>query len=39
MSNRTTYYERYKERILNRAKEYCQNNKKVWREKVRNQYR
>ena len=27
VSHRTTYYQRNRERILNRGKEYCENNK------------
>ena len=38
MSDRTTYYQRNRERTLNWAKEY-QNNKDVLREKARNKYR
>ena len=39
MSDRTTYYQRKRERILNRAKEYYKNNKETFREKARNKYR
>ena len=39
MSDRTTYYQRKRERILNRAKEYYKNNKETLREKARNKYR
>ena len=35
----TTYYQKNKEVILNRTKDYCQNNKEVLREKARNKYR
>ena len=34
-----TYYERNKDLILNRAKEFDENNKDVLREKARNKYR
>ena len=36
MSDRTTYYETIRETILNRAKEYYENNKKILTEKTRN---
>ena len=39
MRDRTTYYQRNRERILNRAKEYYKNNKEMLREKARNKYR
>ena len=35
----TTYYQRNREVILNRATEYYQNNRKVLRAKARNKYR
>ena len=35
----TTYYQKNKEVMLNRTKDYCQNNKEVLREKARNKYR
>ena len=35
----TTYYQRNREVILNRAKDYYENNKKLLREKVKNKYR
>ena len=35
----TTYYKRNRETILNRAKEYYENNKEILREKARNKYR
>ena len=35
----TTYYQRNREIILNRAKDYCKNTKEVLREKARNKYR
>ena len=35
----TTYYKRNREAILNRAKEYYENNKEILREKARNKYR
>ena len=35
----TTYYQRNREVMLNRANEYYQNNKVVLREKSRNKYR
>ena len=34
-----TYYQRKREKMLNRAKYYYKNNKKVLREKARNKYR
>ena len=34
-----TYYQRNRKTILNRAKEYCENNKELLREKVKNKYR
>ena len=39
MRDRTTHYQRNRERILNRAKEYYKNNKEMLREKARNKYR
>ena len=35
----TTYYQRNREVILNRAKDYYENNKKLLREKVKIKYR
>ena len=35
----TTYYQRNREMILNRANEYYKNNKEVLREKAKNKYR
>ena len=35
----TSYYQRHKERILNRAKLYCENDNEVSRKKARNKYR
>ena len=37
----TTYYKKNREVILNRAKDYCENNKELLRERERtkNQYR
>ena len=32
---KTTYYQRYRETILNTAKDYYENNKEVLREKVK----
>ena len=37
--SKTTYYQKNREIILNRAKEYCGNNKEVLREKARGKYR
>ena len=34
----TTYYERNKDLILNRANIYCKNNKEVLREKAKNKH-
>ena len=35
----TTYYQRNREVMLNRANEYCKNNKEVLREKGKHKYR
>ena len=35
----TTYYQRNREVMLNRANEYYENNKEVLREKAKNKYR
>ena len=35
----TTYYERNREVILNRAIDYFENNKKLLRERAKNKYR
>ena len=35
----TTYYHKNREVILNRTNEYCENNKKVLREKAKHKYR
>ena len=35
----TTYYQRNRETILNRAKDYYKNNKEVLKDTVRNNYR
>ena len=37
--NETAYCQRNREKILSRAKDYYQNNKKVLRDKARNKYR
>ena len=34
-----TYYQRNRGVILNRAKDYCENNKELLRERVKNKYR
>ena len=34
-----SYYQKYRKTVLNRAKEYYENNKEVLREKARNKYR
>ena len=39
MNNKTIYYQRNRERILNKAKEYYKNNKKILREEARTKYR
>ena len=39
MSDTTTYYQKTRERILNRSKKCYRNNKEVLREKARNKYR
>ena len=35
----TTYYQRNREILLNKAKNYCENNKERLREQARNKYR
>ena len=35
---KTTYYQRNRETVLNRAKDYHKNNKEVLRERVKNKY-
>ena len=35
----TTYYQRKREVILNRSKDYYENNKKLLRERAKNKYR
>ena len=35
----TTYYQRNRETILNRAKDYYETNKKILRERAKNKYR
>ena len=37
--NNTTYYQKNREIILNRAKDYYENDKKRLREQARNKYR
>ena len=37
--NETTYYQRIREVILNRAKDYYENNKELLRERPKNKYR
>ena len=37
--NNTTYYQRNREKILNRAKDYYENYKKRLREQAKNKYR
>ena len=39
MNDRTTYYQKSRERILNRTKEYYENNKHRIRVQARNKYR
>ena len=39
MSDKTTYYQENKEKILNRGKKYYEDNKKASKEKTRNKYR
>ena len=39
IDNKTTYYQKNKEKILNRTKEYYENNKKRLTEQTRNKYR
>ena len=36
---KTTYYKRYRDVILNRAKDYYENNKELLRERAKNNYR
>ena len=35
----TTYYQRHREVILNKAKDYYENNKELLREMAKNKYR
>ena len=35
----TTYYERNRDVILNRTKDYCKNNKELLRERAKSEYR
>ena len=39
MDDKTTYYQRNREKIPNRAKEYYENNKEILKEQARNKYR
>ena len=39
MGDKTTYYQRNREKILNGAKEYYENNKEIIREQARNKYK
>ena len=39
MSDKTTYYQRNKGKLLNQAKEYYENNKEGLREQAKNNYR
>ena len=39
MSDKTTYYRRNTERILNKAKTYYENNKEVLRQKAKHKYK
>ena len=39
MTEKTTYYQKNRERVLNRAKEYYENNKERLRKKDRDKYR
>ena len=39
MSDKTTYYQKIREIILNRANKYYENNKEVLREKAKNRYK
>ena len=39
MSDKTTYYQENREKILNKAKKHYEDNKKVLKEKTRNKYR
>ena len=34
-----TYYQRNRDRILNRAKDYCENDKEILRDQARDKYR
>ena len=38
-ANNTTYYQRNREKILNRAKDYYENHKERLREQARDKYR
>ena len=35
----TTYYQKNRERMLNRTTDYYENNKELWREKAKTKYR
>ena len=35
----TTYYQRHREKMLNRAKDYYKNNKEVLKDRARSKYR
>ena len=39
INNKTTYYQKNKEKLLNGAKEYYENNKEKLREQAKNKYR
>ena len=39
MSDKTTYYQENREKIINRAKKYYENSKEILREKARNKYK
>ena len=35
----TSYYQKNRERMLNRTKDYYENNKELWREEAKTKYR
>ena len=39
MNDKTTYYQKNKEKLINRAKEYYENDKEKLREQAKNKYR
>ena len=39
MSDKTTYYQKNRDKILNRAKKYYKDNKEILRKKAKKKYR